>query len=137
MSDAPEPAEPPPAPTASAPTAAPVAAEPPVAARPAEPAAVTAAAEPDAAADLGREYVERDDSDREDVAAVIDEVDKDRYGRLIFRFSNGQVWRQMEARRFQYPKDGPFEVVIGRGMLGDYQLRVEGKGRMTRIVRIQ
>ena len=96
-------------------------------------------ATPQPDADFGREYVEDDEEedDRQDVTATVNEVSPDRYKRLHFYFANGQVWRQLEARRFQYPKNEPFDVVISRGVLGDYQLRVGGKGRMTRIKRIK
>ncbi len=102
------------------------------------------AAEPVATAqpgsDFGSEYVKEDDDeddDRRDVTATVNEVTLDRYKRLHFQFANGQVWRQLEARRFQYPKNEPFDVVISRGVLGDYQLRVGGEGRMTRIKRVK
>ena len=118
------------------------------AAVPAAPVAATAeaapAAEPAATAqpgsDFGSEYVKEDDDeddDRRDVTATVNEVTLDRYKRLHFQFANGQVWRQLEARRFQYPKNEPFDVVISRGVLGDYQLRVGGEGRMTRIKRVK
>ena len=106
-------------------------------AAPAAAAAKTATPQPDA--DFGREYVEDDEEedDRQDVTATVNEVSPDRYKRLHSYFANGQVWRELEARRFQYPKNEPFDVVISRGVLGDYQLRVGGKGRMTRIKRIK
>lgn len=91
--------------------------------------------------DFGDEYVkesaEDDDDQREDVTATVNKVTLDRYKRLRFEFANGQVWRQLEARRFPYPNDEPFDVVISRGVFGDYQLRVGGEGRMTRIKRLK
>ena len=88
--------------------------------------------------DFGRKYVKDDDDEaRQDVTITVNEVTLDRYKRLHFQFVNGQVWRQLEARRFQYPKNEPFDVVISRGVLGDYQLRVGGEGRMTRIKRVK
>ena len=107
---------------------------------PAAPAAAAKTATPQPGSDFGREYVEDDEEeedDRQDVTATVNEVSPDRYKRLHFYFANGQVWRQLEARRFQYPKNEPFDVVISRGVLGDYQLRVGGEGRMTRIKRIK
>ncbi|MDA0992549.1 MAG: hypothetical protein O3A13_02825 [Proteobacteria bacterium] len=71
------------------------------------------------------------------VTAKVVEVSKGRYNVLYFHFDDGQVWRQIEGRRFRYPKDGDFEVTISKGLLGDDQLRVEGSGAMTRIRRIQ
>lgn len=89
--------------------------------------------------DFGAEYVEAPArvAKAETLAATVRSVTKDRYKRLTFEFANGQVWRQTEGRHFPYPKGDDFEVVITRGMLGDYQLRVGGEGRMTRIQRIK
>lgn len=56
---------------------------------------------------------------------------------LTFEMDNGQVWRQMEAGHYRYPKDGAFDVEIRQGLMGDYQMRVGGEGRMTRIVRVK
>lgn len=88
--------------------------------------------------DFGREHVanEEREADRR-VTATVTEVTRDYTKRLVFHFENGQVWRQQEARRFQYPKNRSFDVEIARGVFGDYQLRVGGEGRMTRIKRLQ
>ncbi|MDH4107212.1 MAG: hypothetical protein OEW35_02755 [Gammaproteobacteria bacterium] len=104
----------------------------------AEPAAeIATASEP--SDDLGRRYIEGPEADAEPevVTATVNEVSQGRHKVLYFHFANGQLWRQMEPGRFPYPKDGPFEVEIRQGMMGDYQLRVGGKGRMTRIVRVR
>ena len=104
----------------------------------AEPAAeIATASEP--SDDLGRRYIEDPEADAEPevVTATVNEVSQGRHKILYFHFANGQLWRQMEPGRFPYPKDGPFEVEIRQGMMGDYQLRVGGKGRMTRIVRVR
>jgi hypothetical protein len=92
-----------------------------------------------AAADFGAEHIEApaEAARPEALAATVRSVKKDRYKRLQFEFANGQVWRQTEARHFPYPKGEPFDAVITRGMLGDYQLRVGGEGRMTRIQRLK
>ena len=89
--------------------------------------------------DFGRRYVEdpADDNEPEVVVATINEVSQGRHKIIYFHFANGQLWRQMEPGRFQYPRDGAFEVEIRQGMMGDYQMRVDGKGRMTRIVRVR
>ena len=106
------------------------------------PAPVSTSAAPptaDRADDFGREYLESEEDEEESdtLNATVNEVTIDRTKRLVFRFANGQVWRQLEPRRFQYPRREAFEVVISRGVLGDYQLRVGGEGRMTRIKRVK
>lgn len=77
-------------------------------------------------------------ADDEGFKAVVVNVTSNRVlRRLTFEMENGEVWRQVESDRLYYPKDGPFEVVVRRGIMGDYQMRVGGEGRMTRIKRIR
>lgn len=92
------------------------------------------AADVEAADDFGREEQR---SKPEALSATVSEVSADRLRRLVFQFENGQVWRQQEPRHFPYPRNEPFDVVISRGLLGDYQLRVGGEGRMTRVRRLK
>lgn len=89
--------------------------------------------------DLGTEHLDRD-ADADDplpVTAVVNEVTRSRSGRLYFHLSNGQVWRQNAPRRFHYPTDTEFEVIISRGMMGNYRLRIGETGPMTRIQRVE
>ena len=95
---------------------------------------------PRAPADLGSEYLEGEEGDDDGVEAVsatVEEVWKGGSRLLFFRFSNGQIWRQMESGYFYYPRKGSFSVTIRQGFMGDYQMRLAGRGRMTRIVRVQ
>lgn len=91
------------------------------------------------AEDFGREQLAAPDMEEEQAvlrATVID-VSQGSRKNLYFHLANGQVWRQIEARRFQYPKKGEFEVSISQGMMGDYRLRIGDNGRMVRIRRVQ
>jgi hypothetical protein len=65
------------------------------------------------------------------------EVTSGRFDVLYFHFDNGQIWRQIQARRFRYPKNRAFDVTISTGAMGDHQLRVDGDGPMTRIRRVK
>ena len=69
--------------------------------------------------------------------ATVTEVTTAGYKTLYFHLANGQVWRQIEPRRFSYPKNGDFDVNITRGMMGDYRLRIGDKGRMVAIRRVE
>jgi len=69
--------------------------------------------------------------------ATVREVSEGRYGNLYFHLGNGEVWRQNEARRFRYPKTGQFEVILSKGMMGDYRIRIGEDGPMTRISRVE
>lgn len=90
--------------------------------------------------DFGQEHLDRPKQKKngnEIHRATVTEVTRGRNKILYFHFDNGQVWRQMEPRHFQYPKNGEFEINITRGMMGDYRLRIGDNGRMVRIRRVQ
>lgn len=91
---------------------------------------------------IGQRHMDREaavaEKEREVFAATITNVVTDpRTRKLTFEMANGQVWRQMQRGHFLYPKDKAFDVEIRRGLMGDYQMRVDGAGRMTRIVRVR
>jgi hypothetical protein len=95
-----------------------------------------------AASDFGQEYLvqpEKTEEERENetLRATVTNVTKGQNGVLYFHLDNGHVWRQMEARHFQYPKNREFNINITRGMMGDYRLRIGDNGRLVRIRRVE
>lgn len=106
---------------------------------PAQPASAAVDSRPSVPDDLGQEQlgIKEEKVEPSPVTAVVSEVTQSDSGRLYFHFSNGQVWRQIEPRRFQYPKDQEFEVTVSQGMMGEYRMRIGEKGRMVRIRRVQ
>ena len=88
---------------------------------------------------FGEEHLDRAVADRKHdvIIATVTNVRRAKNKKLYFHFANGQIWRQMESGYIQYPRTGGFEIEITRGMMGDYRLRVGGKGRMTRVVRME
>lgn len=104
----------------------------PVAVAPAVAAAEPVAAVADPMAGLGV-----DEPDLGVIEGRVTKVTKDAYGRLVFHFDNGQVWRQFQKRYFPHPKNGEFDVTISEGMMGDYRLQVEGVGRKVAIKRLR
>jgi len=88
------------------------------------------------AADLGREHLEAR-SDDEIIKATVVDVTQGFNKDLRFHLANGQVWRQIEARHLQYPKNREFEIEISQGMLGAYRMRIGENGRMVKIRRIK
>jgi hypothetical protein len=94
----------------------------------------------DLADELGREHLDEekvDDKEKAVVHATVSEVVRGSYDLLYFHLTNGQVWRQVEGRRFSYPRDSEFDVTINSGMMGDYRLRLEAGGPMIGIRRVQ
>lgn len=97
-------------------------------------ATVTAVAD----SDFGQEHLDLPEEKEDEIfRARVTNVTKDHYKVLYFHLDNGHVWRQMEARHFEYPKNGEFDINITRGMMGDYRLRIGDNGRMVRIRRVQ
>jgi hypothetical protein len=106
------------------------------------PAAAVPTPEPVAANEAGQEHLQRaekkaKEEDDKILHATVIEVSEGRNDILYFHFANGQVWRQNEARTLTYPKRGEFDIVITRGMMGDYRMRIGDNGRMVRIRRVQ
>ncbi len=120
------------APAATAAASAPAVSDP----TPADPmqGAGTEAPDPDPMQGLG---MEEPDPDPDVITGRVTKVTKDGYGRLIFHFDNGQVWRQTEKRYYPYPKNREFDVTISTGMMGDIRLQVEGAGRRVAIKRLR
>ena len=71
------------------------------------------------------------------IKAIVVDVTQGSSKLLYFHLANGQVWRQIEPRRFQYPKQSDFEVSISEGFMSEYRLRIGDNGQMVRIRRIE
>jgi hypothetical protein len=57
--------------------------------------------------------------------------------RWNFKFDNGEVWQQIEARYLSVPKDLPAAVIISEGVLGSYDLRIGETGRTIKVKRLR
>jgi len=57
-------------------------------------------------------------------------------GKTLFRLTNGQVWRQADPGVFDVNLKDP-EIIISKGMMGAFYLRVKGYGSKVRVVRTQ
>src|SRR6266545_166877 len=61
-------------------------------------------------------------------------------GRSIFVLDNGQVWRQLDGddADVQDPRPGePMKVAIETGLLGNYNLTIEGRNALIRVRRLK
>jgi hypothetical protein len=66
----------------------------------------------------------------------------DRNGSFTATLSNGQIWRQLSGDTGHVPwEKSPqlviYNVTIERGLLGSYNLRVQGKPGFYKVVRVQ
>jgi hypothetical protein len=103
---------------------------------------VAVTSEPAAVSDFGQEYLvqpEKKEGEHENeiLRATVTNVTKGRNDVLYFHLDNGHVWRQLEARHFQYPRNSEFDINITRGMMGEYRMRIGDNGRMVRIRRVE
>jgi hypothetical protein len=57
-------------------------------------------------------------------------------GNTVFKFENGQVWQQIDGRRFVVDLEDPL-VTVERGSFGAYYLSVDGYGSRTKVRRIE
>lgn len=64
---------------------------------------------------------------------VLQSVDTNRQGMMIFTFDNGQVWRQTSKDIFTATPGSTY--IIERGLLGSFFMNKEGTNRKTRVLR--
>ena len=61
-------------------------------------------------------------------------------GRTVFRLDNGQVWQQTRNYIRDYKPPRPLQqakVTISRGLMGSYNMRVEGVKRIVQVKRVK
>ena len=90
--------------------------------------------------DLGAEHLARKKPQNKDDDHLISAVVKmtiDRTGRRIFFLENGQIWAQNEPDFISIPKKRKYFASVRRGGVGTYRLRIDGKGRITRVRRLK
>ena len=88
--------------------------------------------------EFGREHIGgADESVPPALTATVVSVTRTWDDALVFHLDNGQVWRQIEPRRYPYPRNREFDVEITQGMMGEYRLRVGGEGRMVKVRRVE
>ena len=96
------------------------------------------ATEPSVASDRELEQLgESQEEYKKVIKATVVDVTQGFNKDLRFHLANGQVWRQIEPRHLQYPKNRDFEIKISQGMMGAYRMRIGENGRMVKIRRTQ
>ncbi len=73
-----------------------------------------------------------------EIASPVVDSAKNNAGRLVVVLSNGQVWRQVDAKAIDLPKNVEGVVVrIRKGSLGGYLMNRDGQNRSMQVVRIR
>ena len=71
----------------------------------------------------------------ERIELVVSEVKKNPYGHLTVTFTNGQIWKQTDARRFKLKPEQ--NVFIKKGALGSFLMGTEGRNTTIRVKRLK
>ena len=71
----------------------------------------------------------------EAIELTIASISQSARGNLIISFDNGQVWKQLEAKRYRLAAGD--KVQIKKAALGSYLLQAEGRNRSIRVQREQ
>ena len=61
-------------------------------------------------------------------------------GKALFVLENGQVWRQIDGDGtvvLDPPQGKTMKVLIERGLLGSYNLTIEGRNGLIKVTRIK
>jgi hypothetical protein len=74
------------------------------------------------------------------ITANVVEFAKTPYGKSIFILDNGQIWRQLDGDSTEVANPAPgklMRVTVETGMLGSYNLTIEGRNGLVKVRRLQ
>jgi len=88
---------------------------------------------------LGEKYLKKPTASRESKVATHDllRMTQDRKKRWVFEFGDGQVWRQVEARRLPRLVALPVSAYLSSGVFGSFDLRLEDYARTVKVKRLR
>jgi len=88
---------------------------------------------------LGEKYLKKPPVSRERKVATHDllRMMQDKKKRWVFEFGDGQVWRQIEARRLPMPIILPVSAYLSSGVFGSFDLRLEDYSRTVKVKRLR
>lgn len=95
-------------------------------------------AEPETATvddDFGKEHWVESEDKSPSLESQVQRVTKSSQGHLVITLTNGQVWKQRNVKNFTV-REGD-TVVIERGSLNSFFLRVDGGSRLERFYRVR
>jgi hypothetical protein len=73
------------------------------------------------------------------VTSNVLEFAKTSRGEAVFILENGQIWRQLQGDNtvFREPLPSPTKATIETGFLGSYNLTIEGRNAMMKVMRLK
>ena len=75
----------------------------------------------------------------QEITAHVTSANMNAFGRFTVVLDNGQIWRQLDSDTgtARFGKTGGDTVTISRGMLGSYNLVVDGRAKLYKVKRVQ
>ena len=95
----------------------------------------TTATKQNAVEEFGNLKKDTDEQTLDTIQLTVTKVTKDLHGALKIEFENGQVWKQMDSRRFKLKPEQ--EVFIKKAALGSFALGMEGRNTTIRVKRLK
>ena len=90
--------------------------------------------------DFGKPPPESLPGEINEITASVLEFAKNPRGKAVFILENGQVWRQLDADGTVVtdpPQGKTMKVTIERGVLGSYNLTIEGRNGLVKVYRLK
>ena len=87
--------------------------------------------------DLGSKYLAQSQSAKIKVHLSLQQAKKNKQGKWIFYFANGQVWQQLEAKYISVPKNKPVVSTLSTGALGSFDLKIGQSSRVIKVKRVK
>ncbi|GIU08039.1 hypothetical protein TUM4261_14050 [Shewanella sp. c952] len=95
----------------------------------------TANTQKSAVEEFGNLEKSKKDQDIDTIHLTVSKVKKDAYGALKIEFTNGQVWKQTDSRRFKLKPEQ--EIFIKKAALGSFTLGMEDRNTTIRVKRLK
>lgn len=90
--------------------------------------------------DFGKPAPEPAPGEINEISANVLEFAKTARGKALFVLENGQVWRQLDSDGtvvLDPPQGKTMKVVIERGMIGSYNLMIDGRNGLIKVFRLK
>jgi hypothetical protein len=73
------------------------------------------------------------------ISAGVSDYALNPFGRFVVFLDNGQIWQQAQGDTSvaHFKKSGPNSVTISRGILGSYNLQVNGNAAVFKVTRLK
>jgi len=96
----------------------------------------------DLVAKFGAESLPEHEAEKARVAKIVSDVDQfafTGYHKIVVFLANGQVWSQTQGdtTTFRLSARKKYVAEISRGLLGSYNLKIEGMNKLAKVVRIK